>query len=218
MDMKKVMTLLCAAMIALSLAACGGQAPAPVDGNGVSAATSASAVAPQGKPEMPYAPGEWTGDTYNDLWADVSFTLPEDWMALTAEESELIVGELPETDTISFCVTNTDLTGVVFLDVVDLEAAGSTDLTAEQFAGQLQLSFKLDSENSYEITGPEDGEFAGIPCKKLTVRESGSGVTQTYYVTKKDARMLAFATVAAGASAAEEVAAFVASIQPAQIA
>lgn len=222
--MKKILTALCAAMLLLSLAACGGQdASAGAGGTGSvpAGASSAASVAQapsssETEEDEPYSPGTWTDNVYNDPWANISFTLPEGWLSLTGEEVELVVGELPETDTVSFCVTKSDLTGWVFMDVVDLEAAGSADLTEEQYVGQLQLVFKLTGEDSYDVTGPEDGEFAGIPCKTLTITDKNTGVVQTYYAAKKGARMLAFVTVASDAAVTGEVEALIASIQPAQ--
>ena len=220
---------------ALTLAACGQTAASSAAAgtaaenrparSGLAAASSAASASPSTSPSSSASSlvsdaeriGRWEGQTYVNDWANFTFTIPDDWVVLSAEQIAQIVGagsdlvasdldtdksqlsaKIGKTDTYAFYVMSPDGSSYIFLDLFDREAAGLPDITPEEFRQQTENSLSsLTTISSFTETTGDGSKFLDFTGSEMLIAlskpDTGELLAhQWYFVGEKDRYLLDF--------------------------
>lgn len=159
--------------------------------------------------------GTWDGQTYSNSWTGITFTLPDTWTPLTAEQILQIVGagsdyaadslnmdpdalsaQTSEVDTYDFYAMRADGTAGFFCDVVNPAAAGTPSMTAEEYVQQVSAMMQVMDGLTVTAEDPVEttlGPLSGVQLNMTTVAEEVDLTTaMSYFVSEKDGYLLVY--------------------------
>lgn len=241
--MKKAIAVLCTLALCAGLCACGKtpsasssaaskSAGAPAASSSAASSASASSAAPskaasagasasssaaQSAAGTAARLGRWDGDTYVNEWANIKFTLPKGWRALSAQEIAKVVGagtdiiagdtgtdknnlsaQTSKTDTYAFYVTSADGNGYFFMDIFDRAAGNVPKMTPAEYAQQMETMLNsLTTLSAQVVEVNTDDDFCGMKGTTMSVMLSPANnpsavAKQAYFIAEKDKYLLNF--------------------------
>lgn len=222
--MKNKIRLLAAVLAVVVFASCGGSASAAP----VSSAPAASAPAASSESEVRVdITGTWDDRDYYNEWTKMSFTLPEGWYALTAEQIAQLVGggvefiaedfgmevddfsaQISETDYYDFYTTNAEGMAFFWLDIFNRQAAGVPSITSQEYLQQLRAGFESLSSIDYECGEIAEDTLQGNSGYSMDATLSLDGevvAIQSYFVQEKDEYLLMYAVSANNEAGAQQI-------------
>lgn len=177
-----------------------------------------SEATPEPTPELEQAEiqlGSWDGLTYTNSWTGISFTLPDTWMPLTAEQILQVVGagsevvadsldmdpdalsaQTSDVDTYDFYAMRADGGAGFFCDVVNPAAAGTPSMTAEEYLQQVGAMMQVMDGMSVTAEGPVEstlGPLSGMQLDMTVTAEANNLTTaMSYFASEKDGYLLVY--------------------------
>lgn len=159
--------------------------------------------------------GTWSGNVYHSEFTDLSYTLPEGWIASTDEEIAAILGiaseamsdeeawmlEIAELTTIYDMLVMNYLTGeniIIMYENLEL-TSGGFDITEPFYIEILKSQLEAVANSSFVFEETYETEICGHTYTALATYEENSGMVQYYYLRILDDYMVGIiVTVTAG--------------------
>lgn len=148
--------------------------------------------------------GTWNDNVYTNEFANLKYTLPEQWQYATDEEIASIMGTTEDTfDKVTYDMVSQNLyTGSnIILMFEDLsKSIGGSKITEEDYMDITTQQLKDIEELDYKFGEPFEttiGENKYLACK---VELTDNSMTQIYYIRKLENHMLAIIVTANNAS------------------
>lgn len=158
-------------------------------------------------PAEPLARGQWDGDTFINTYTDITFRLPEGWVASTNEELAAIMGvdaellqdsglqfdeKLLELQNVYDMMAHETATGsnvIVMYENLAL-TAGGTSFGEQDYLELLKSQITAEEIMNYQLGDVYDQEIGGNRFAVLPVEASDMGVSQYHCVRKSDKCMV----------------------------
>lgn len=203
--MKKILALLFAVLMLLSLCSCK-LLSAILPGGDDKPTASSTDIADE---KVEFSRGTWNGSVYTNKFADLTYTLPEGWVIKSDEELAALIGMTIDTmyDNNTFvealvekgCVYDVyaaqeygrDSVMLMFEDITVTGGSAAANITAEEYLNTVSNNF-FSQNPVYEVFDPIDFNFCGDVYSRLDIRMSVGGVTaeQVYLAKRVDKYIL----------------------------
>jgi hypothetical protein len=150
--------------------------------------------------------GKWTGNTYESAFTGITFTMPEGWVAATAEEIAQLIGitadvlsdeqkwmiESAKLTTIyDMFVQNTSTNNNVMVLVENLAlSAGGTAVTEEEYLDAVMQQLTAVPNMKYTFEDPTSTSVGSKTYLSVKCFEESNEFSQYYFVRRQDDYMI----------------------------